>query len=78
MSDANLSKKELCNIIKKKIKNFVFFEDSIQKDPDQRNYIVSNKKIEKAGFKPKISLEQGIDELIKGYEMLKIKKYSNI
>jgi nucleoside-diphosphate-sugar epimerase len=78
LSDANLSKKDLCNVIKKKIKNFIFFEDSIQKDPDQRNYIVSNKKIEKKGFKPKISLEQGIDELIKGYAMLKIKKYSNI
>ena len=41
-------------------------------------HIVSNKKIEALGFLPKISLEDGIDELLKGYEMLKIKRYSNI
>ena len=78
LSDANLSKKELCENIQKKIKNFVFFEDDLQKDPDQRNYIVSNDKIEKLGFKPKVSLQEGIDELVKGYQMLKVKKYSNI
>jgi nucleoside-diphosphate-sugar epimerase len=78
LSDANLSKKELCKIIQKKIKNFVFFEEELQKDPDQRNYIVSNKKIEKLGFKPKISIEQGIEELIKGFSFLKVQKYTNI
>ena len=45
LSDANISKKELCSIIQKKISGFVYFEDNIQKDPDQRNYIVSNKKL---------------------------------
>jgi nucleoside-diphosphate-sugar epimerase len=78
LSDANLSKKELCKIIQKKIKNFVFFEEELQKDPDQRNYIVSNKKIEKLGFKPKISIEHGIEELIKGFSFLKVQKYTNI
>ena len=78
LSDANLSKKELCKIIQKKIKNFVFFEEELQKDPDQRNYIVSNKKIEKLGFKPKVSIEQGIEELIKGFSFLKVQKYTNI
>ena len=78
LSDANLSKKELCEIIKKKINDFIFFEDSLQKDPDQRNYIVSNEKIEKIGFKTEFSLDQGIDELIKGYQMLKPKRFSNI
>ena len=78
LSDANLSKKELCEAIQNRIKEFAFFEDNLQKDPDQRNYIVSNKKIEGLGFKPKVSLEQGIDELVKGYNMLKTKKYSNI
>ncbi len=78
LSDANLSKKELCELIQQKIKNFVFFEEEIQKDPDQRNYIVSNDKIEKLGFKPKVSIQEGINELIKGYQMLKVKKYSNI
>jgi nucleoside-diphosphate-sugar epimerase len=78
LSNANLSKKDLCRAIQKKVKNFVFFEEDLQKDPDQRNYIVSNKKIEAIGFAPKISLEEGIDELLKGYEMLKIKRYSNV
>ena len=78
LSDANLSKKELCIVIQKKIKSFVYFEDSLQKDPDQRNYIVSNKKIESLGFKPKISLEKGIEELIKGYKYLKNQIHSNI
>jgi nucleoside-diphosphate-sugar epimerase len=78
LSNANLSKKDLCLAIQKKVKNFVFFEEDLQKDPDQRNYIVSNKKIEALGFLTKISLEEGIDELLKGYEMLKIKRYSNV
>ena len=78
LSNANLSKKDLCLAIQKKVKNFVFFEEDLQKDPDQRNYIVSNKKIEALGFLPKISLEEGIDELLKGYAMLKIKRYSNV
>jgi nucleoside-diphosphate-sugar epimerase len=77
LSDANLSKKQLCERIQKKLNNFVFFEEEIQKDLDQRNYIVSNQKIEKLGFKTKISLEDGLDELIKGYHMLNVKKYSN-
>ena len=37
------------------------------KDPDQRDYFVSNRKIEKKGFKAKISLETGIHELIQFY-----------
>ena len=50
----------------------------IGKDPDQRNYIVSNEKIEKTGFKPAYSLDNGIKELIKGYSMLQNTRYSNI
>ena len=78
LSNANLSKKELCEKIKTKIKEFVFFEENLQKDPDQRNYIVSNEKIEKLGFKPNISIEEGIEELAKGYKMLKVKNFSNV
>jgi len=77
LSNVNLSKKELCQKIQKRLNNFVFFEEEIQKDIDQRNYIVSNEKIEKLGFKTKISLDSGIEELIKGYGMLNAKKYSN-
>lgn len=78
LSDANLSKKELCYEIKNQIPNFIFLEDKYSKDPDQRNYIVSNDKIEKLGFKPDFSIQSGISELIKGYQTLKIRNYSNI
>lgn len=78
LSNANISKIELCNEIKKQIPEFVCIEESIGKDPDQRNYIVSNNKIEKTGFKARISLEEGIKELIKGYEMIKDRIYRNV
>ena len=78
LSSANLSKIELCENIKKFLPEFVYLEDTIQKDQDQRNYIVSNEKIENTGFKALHSIDDGIKELIKGYEMLKIKNFSNI
>ena len=77
LSDANLSKTELCHEIKKHLSNFTFVEEKIKKDPDQRNYIVSNEKIEKTGFLPKHSLSNGIKELIKGYIMLKNQNFGN-
>ena len=77
LSDANLSKTELCHEIKKHLPNFTFVEEKIKKDPDQRNYIVSNEKIEKTGFLPKHSLSNGIKELIKGYIMLKNQNFGN-
>ncbi|HIO23418.1 MAG TPA: NAD-dependent epimerase/dehydratase family protein [Nitrospinaceae bacterium] len=78
LSEANLSKKELCNAIQKHVPDFIFQEAAIGKDPDQRNYIVSNKKIEGSGFKPDKSLDAGIIELIKGYRMIKNSRYGNI
>jgi nucleoside-diphosphate-sugar epimerase len=78
LSDANLSKLELCAKIKEQIANFVYLEAPIGEDPDKRDYIVSNEKIEKTGFKPKYSLEDGIRELIKGYTILVNSKYSNV
>ena len=70
LSAANLSKTELCEEIKKHVKSFHYVESPIGKDPDKRNYIVSNEKIEKTGFKPKYSLDDGIEELIKAYQMI--------
>jgi len=78
LSDANLSKIELCEEIKKVIKNFYFIEAGNQKDPDQRNYIVSNEKIEKTNFNPLYKLPEGIKELVKGYRMIKNSIYGNI
>jgi nucleoside-diphosphate-sugar epimerase len=78
LSDANVSKKELCEAIQKLVPDFVFLEAPVGKDPDQRNYIVSNAKIEKTGFKTSMSLELGISELIKGYTMIQNTRYGNV
>ena len=78
LSNANISKMELCEQIKKHIPQFVFLEEELSKDPDQRNYTVSNAKIEATGFMPQYSLEDGIVELIKGYTMLCNNRYTNV
>jgi nucleoside-diphosphate-sugar epimerase len=78
LSDANLSKYELCERIKKHVPQFVFLEAPIGKDPDQRDYIVSNEKIERTGFRPKHSLDRGIAELVKGCRMLRNAVYGNV
>lgn len=78
LSDANLSKLELCAKIKEQVADFVYLESSVGEDPDKRDYIVSNEKIEKTGFKPIYSLEMGIGELIKGFRILVNSKYSNV
>jgi nucleoside-diphosphate-sugar epimerase len=78
LSDANLSKWELCCEIKKQIPDFYFVEAEVGEDPDKRNYIVSNEKIEKTGFKAKISLQEGIAELIKGYQVIERNQFSNV
>ena len=77
LSDTNISKLELCNEIKKLISDFYFTEAQFTKDPDQRNYIVSNKKIEKTGFQTEVSLRNGINELIKGFKFIDNLKYKN-
>lgn len=78
LSSANLSKLELCQKIKKQVPNFYFTEAAVGEDPDKRNYIVSNAKIEKTGFRPKYSLDYGIKELIKGYKIFRQKHFTNI
>jgi nucleoside-diphosphate-sugar epimerase len=77
LEDANLSKIELAKEIQKHIPNFVFLEAPIGEDPDKRDYIVSNQKIIKTGFKTKWSLSRGIRELIKGYNILKTSNFGN-
>ncbi len=78
LSSANLSKRELCEVIKSHIPQFTILESEIEKDTDQRNYIVSNEKLENTGFKPDFTLDQGVQELIKGYAMIRDKVYCNI
>jgi len=78
LSNANVSKKELCEHIQKQVPDFIFIDEQIGKDPDQRNYIVSNEKIESTGFKTEFSLDRGIGELLKGYTMIKNSRYGNV
>ena len=77
LSDANLSKRELCQAIQRHVPRFVFQEAPVGEDPDKRDYIVSNEKIEKTGFRPRYSLDDGIRELIKGYAILRNGRYGN-
>lgn len=78
LSNLNLTKKELCNEIKRQIPNFVYVESPIAQDPDKRDYVVSSEKIERKGFKAKTSIQHGITELIKGYQIIKIDEYANV
>ena len=78
LSDANLSKRELCEEIRNQVPRFYWTEASVGKDPDQRNYIVSNTRIEATGFKPAVSLPAGIAELLKGYQVVRRSAYSNV
>tara|TARA_B100000035_G_scaffold230086_1_gene198264 strand:- start:393 stop:1346 length:954 start_codon:yes stop_codon:yes gene_type:complete len=64
LSSANITKIQLAKKIKKHVKKFKIKVNNFKKDPDQRDYFVSNKKIEKKGFKAQITLEQGIKELV--------------
>jgi len=78
LSDANLSKMELCQEIQKQIPDFTVMEAPIGKDPDQRNYVVSNAKIEATGYKPQISIQRAIAELIKGYQVVRRNQHANV
>jgi nucleoside-diphosphate-sugar epimerase len=77
LPDANLTKWELCEKIKEHIPDFYFAEAAVGKDPDQRDYEVSNTRILATGWRPEHSLDDGIRELIKGYEILKTPRWAN-
>jgi nucleoside-diphosphate-sugar epimerase len=78
LSEANISKLELCEEIQKIIPSFTYLEAALGKDPDQRNYVVSNEKIEAQGFSPQVTLSAGLKELIKGLKMFDHKQFTNI
>ena len=78
LSDANLSKLELCLEIKKQIPDFTIMEAPVGQDPDQRNYIVSNAKIEATGYMPQVSIQRAIAELIQGYQIIRRNQHANV
>ena len=79
LSEANISKRELCEEIKRQVPNLYYVEAKIGEDPDKRDYIVSNAKIEAAGFKTRFGLQDGITELIKAYNILPaVRPFGNV
>ena len=78
LSDANLTKMELCLEIKKHIPEFTIMEAPVGKDPDQRNYMVSNAKLEATGYQTTHKLPWGIGELIKAYQVIRRNTYANV
>ncbi len=78
LSEANLTKHQLCEKIKEHLPDFYFHSASIGKDPDRRDYLVSNEKLESLGWRPDYNLDMGIRELIKGYRILRPSRYTNV
>lgn len=78
LSDANLSKLELCRVIKSVLPAFLFMEAPIGEDPDKRDYIVSNARLEATGFRPTMGLPDGIRELVKAYSILPASEFTNL
>lgn len=78
LSNANLSKNELCEKIRSHLPSFTYLEAPVGSDPDKRNYLVSNERIESMGFMPVYSIDDGIEELIKSYSIIKNNIYGNV
>lgn len=78
LSEANLSKWELCEEIKRQVPSFYFVEAAVGEDPDKRNYVVSNARIEGTGYRTATSLQDGIAELLRGYQIVRRNQYGNI
>jgi nucleoside-diphosphate-sugar epimerase len=77
LDDANISKMELCEIIKEVVPGFTVVESNTGTDPDQRNYIVSNEKLAREGFRAIIPLVNGIKEVVRACGML-TRQHSNV
>jgi nucleoside-diphosphate-sugar epimerase len=71
LTSANCTKLELAQTIQKFVPDLVIVENNFKQDFDQRNYMVSNSKLESQGWIPTFTLEDGIQELIKGYQLIK-------
>ena len=77
LDEANYTKMELCKEIQKQIPELNIFEAAIGEDPDKRDYLVSNQKLLNAGYKAKITVSEGIKELLKAYQIVHVSNYFN-
>jgi len=78
LSSANLTKRQLADKIKEHLPQTYIHSAEIGEDPDKRDYLVSNEKIESCGWAPGYSLDDGIEELIKGYQIIRPNIFSNV
>lgn len=78
LSSANITKRQLCEKIKEYVPGLYIHSAPVGEDPDKRDYVVSNDKIEAIGFRPAHSLDDGIVELLKGYKILKPNQFANV
>jgi nucleoside-diphosphate-sugar epimerase len=78
LSSANLTKMELCKVIKREIPSLLIKEEEFSTDPDKRDYLVSNDKIKKIGFEAEVSIQKGILELKKSYVFINSENHRNI
>jgi nucleoside-diphosphate-sugar epimerase len=78
LSTANLTKRQLAEKIKEHLPDFFIHSADIGEDPDKRDYLVSNEKLESTGWYPDYSLDDGIEELIKGYSIIRSNIFANV
>jgi len=78
LSSANLTKRQLCEKIKEYVPGFYIHSAEVGEDPDKRDYLVSNDKIEGLGWKPQHTLDTGIKELLKAYAILRPNQFANV
>ena len=78
LSSANLTKRELCEKIREYVPGFTIISAPIGEDPDKRDYIVSNAKIEALGWRPEHTLDTGIRELLKGFPLIQPSPFANV
>lgn len=78
LSSANLTKRQLAETIKKYVPNFYIHTANIGEDPDKRDYLVSNARLESTGWIPDMSLDDGILELLRAFSMMKVNGFANV
>ncbi|MFQ5828088.1 MAG: NAD-dependent epimerase/dehydratase family protein [Candidatus Methylomirabilia bacterium] len=78
LDSANLSKQELAEKVKEYVPELYIHFAPIGADPDKRNYVVSNRRLRDAGFVARRSLGEGIEELLKGYQLIGRSLWGNV
>ena len=78
LSSANLTKHQLATKVASLVGGVEVVDVKSHADPDKRDYVVSNAKLEATGWKPVLTLDDGINELVKAYRIIKRNQHGNI